>query len=173
MIKDILKHGRIFLILVLIQVLVLNRIHFSGFINPYLYVLFLLYLPVGINRMLLMLLGFFAGMTVDIFSNTPGMHAGACVLIAFMRPVLLKAFLLKDNSNPDSCPSIHEYDIAMYIKYAVSMIVIHHSFLFLIEQFDFFYFWPTLVRILLSSVATFLLILVAQLFLNIKTDRRG
>jgi rod shape-determining protein MreD len=173
MIKDIAKHARIFLILVLAQVLVLNRIHFSGFINPYLYILFILYLPVGISRPWLMILGFFTGLVVDIFSNTPGMHAAACVLTAFARPFILNSLLSRDNANPDSCPSLQQFGYAMYLKYIISLVLIHHTLLFMIEQFDYMYFWPAIGRLLLSSIATLVFIMIAQLFLNIKTDRRS
>lgn len=173
MIKDLLKYFWVFLILVLAQVLVLNRIHFSGFINPYLYVLFILYLPAGINRGTLMLLGFITGFIVDLFSNTPGMHAGATVLISFIRPFLLKDYLSKDSSNPESSPTIRENGIGWYIKYAGFLVLSHHTFLFMVEQFNLSFIWPVLVRIVLSSLATMILILLAQLFLIEKSGRRA
>ena len=172
MIKDILKLGWLFIVVVLIQVLVLNRIQISGFINPYLYVLFLLFLPVGTSRGLLMLLGFFTGLTIDIFSNTPGMHAGACILMAFIRPSVIKTLSSRDTLSMDSCPSLSEYGWEWFLKYAIIMVACHHVFLFFIEQFDHLFFWSTLLRIILSSVATILLLVLAQYFLPVKVDRR-
>ncbi len=172
MIKDILKQAWLFIVLVLVQILVLNRIQISGFLNPYLYVLFILFLPVGINRSILMVLSFFVGLVIDIFSNTPGMHAGACVLIAFIRPLIIKTLSSRDTLSPDSCPSLREYGWPWYIKYASVAVLCHHFFLFFIEQFDHLFFWSTLLRIILSSVATVVLIIVAQFFLPVKVDRR-
>jgi len=74
-----------FLLLVLFQVLVLNNIEFLGFINPYLYILFILSLPVQTPRWFALLLAFVLGLTIDTFSNTMGMHAFASVLICFLR----------------------------------------------------------------------------------------
>ncbi len=172
MIKDILKLGWLFAVLVFGQILVLNRIQFSGFINPYLYVLFVLFLPVGTNRGLLMLLSFFTGLIIDIFSNTPGMHAGACVLIGFLRPFIIKSLSLRDTFNSDSCPSLTEFGWVWYLKYASILVLCHHTFLFFIEQFDHLFIWATLLRIVLSSLATLIFIVVAQFFLPVKIERR-
>ena len=88
MIKDFWKYVIMFFVLVLIQVLVLNNIQISGFINPYIYILFILLLPFNIQGYLLLGLSFLIGITIDIFGNTPGIHAGATVLLGFIRPGL-------------------------------------------------------------------------------------
>ncbi len=75
--------------LVVMQVLILNKIHVLGFITPFLYIYFLLKLPTGTSRNLLLLLGFTLGIVIDMFSNTPGMNAAACVFLAFVRPLYL------------------------------------------------------------------------------------
>ena len=72
-----------FILLVLVQVLVLNNIQFLGYIDPYLYILFILVLPVQMPRWFLLILAFALGITIDIFSNTLGMQAFATVFIAF------------------------------------------------------------------------------------------
>lgn len=87
MIRDLLKYTIMLVVLVLLQVLLLNNIQFSGYINPYMYVLFILLLPFETPRYLLLLLGFFLGLLVDIFSNTPGFHASATTFLAFCAPI--------------------------------------------------------------------------------------
>ena len=82
--------------LVLVQVLILNKIHILGFITPFLYIYFLLKLPTGISRYLLLLLGFILGIKIDVFSNTPGINAAACVFLAFVRPTFLRLFTPRD-----------------------------------------------------------------------------
>src|SRR5674476_97570 len=86
MIKDFGKYIIMFVVLVLVQVLILNNIQFSGLINPYMYILFILLLPFTIPGYLLLGLSFLLGISIDIFTNTPGIHAGATVLLGFMRP---------------------------------------------------------------------------------------
>jgi len=152
-----------FVILVLIQVLALNNIQFLGFINPYIYILFILSLPVKFPRWLSLILAFILGLTIDTFSNTIGMHAFATVLIAFFRNGIIKLFTsIEEGSNP--VPSFYSFGVGAYIKYVVFMVLLHHSSLFFLEAFSFQNFWMTLLRILLSSFVTVLLILGIRSF---------
>ena len=154
-----------FVLLVLFQVLVLNNIQFLGYINPYLYILFILSLPVQIPRGFLLVLAFALGLTIDAFSNTMGMHAFAAVLVAFLRNGIFKLFTtVEEGNNPT--PSFHTFGVGAYIKYMVTMVIIHHTTLFLLESFSFAHFWILSAKILLSSLVTILLILGIQ---SIKT----
>ena len=78
--------------LVLLQVLILNNVHIAGYATPFLYVYFILKFASGTSRNELMLWAFFLGLTIDIFSNTPGMNAAATVFLAFVRPTFLRLF---------------------------------------------------------------------------------
>jgi len=129
-----------FVLLVLFQVLVLNNIQFLGYINPYLYILFILALPVQLPRWFLLILAFVLGLTIDIFSNTIGMHAFATVFVAFFREGIIKLFTnIEEGNNPT--PSFHTFGVSAYIKYVVLMVMIHHTLLFILEAFSFSNFW--------------------------------
>ena len=154
-----------FVLLVLFQVLVLNNIQFLGYINPYLYILFILALPVQLPRWFLLILAFVLGLTIDAFSNTIGMHAFATVFVAFFREGIIKLFTnIEEGNNPT--PSFHTFGVSAYIKYVVLMVIIHHTTLFILEAFSFSNFWTMLAKIILSSFVTILLILGIQ---SIKT----
>ena len=154
-----------FVLLVLFQVLVLNNIQFLGYINPYLYILFILVLPVQLPRWFLLILAFVLGLTIDAFSNTIGMHAFATVFVAFFREGIIKLFTnIEEGNNPT--PSFHTFGVSAYIKYVVLMVIIHHTTLFILEAFSFSNFWIMLAKIILSSFVTILLILGIQ---SIKT----
>ena len=64
--------------LIVAQVLIFNHINFTGTINPYPYILFVLLYPVNNNRTLFIFLSFLLGLTVDMFSDSGGIHAAAC-----------------------------------------------------------------------------------------------
>jgi len=154
-----------FVLLVLFQVLVLNNIQFLGYINPYLYIFFILALPVQLPRWFLLILAFTLGLTIDAFSNTMGMHAFATVFVAFFREGIIKLFTnIEEGNNPT--PSFHTFGVSAYVKYVVLMVIIHHTILFILEAFSFYNFWIMLAKILLSSMVTILLILGIQ---SIKT----
>ena len=147
-----------FVILILFQVLALNNIQFLGFINPYIYILFIIALPVRTPRWLSLILAFILGLTIDIFSNTLGMHAFATILIAFLRNGILNLFIvLEENDNPS--PSIRSIGVAAYVKYLILMVFIHHFSLFFLEAFSFTHPGLVLSKIALSSLVTILILL--------------
>lgn len=157
--------GRIFFRfagLVLLQVLLLDNIEISGFINPYLYILFILLLPVETAGWLVLVLGFILGMTIDLFGHTPGMHAAACVFTAFFRKFLLKYMEPRDGYSNVFVTDIKSMGIRWFLVYAVILTLVHHLFLFYAESFRFSDFFSTFFRAILSVIATVLLMLFAQ-----------
>ena len=150
--------------MVLLQVLVLNNIQLSGFINPYLYIIFILWLPVEMNKVLVMLISFLLGLSVDIFSNTLGMHAAASVFLAFCRPYILQFMAPRDGYEGDQVPGIQAFGLSWFITFAAIAVFLHHSFLFYTEVFRLSEFFSTLGRVLASSIFTMVLVVLAQLF---------
>ncbi len=150
-----------FIVIVLIQVLFLNNLQFSGYINPYFYILFILILPVNIPKYLLLILGFILGITIDIFSNTPGIHASATVLISFIRPFLFNTSNL-DDQEKSMLPTVSNLGLLWFLRYAAVLILVHHLFLFYIEAFSFNGFLNTLLRSFFSSIFTFIFVIISQ-----------
>jgi len=149
-------------ILVLIQVLLLNHIQVSGCINPYLYILFILTLPFNIPNYLLLILGFALGLNIDIFTNTLGMHAAATTFLAFVRPFVINLISGRDVLELNQFPRISELGFSWFLRYTTILVLVHHVFLFFIEVFTFSGFFHTLLRCLLSSALTIVLILISQ-----------
>jgi hypothetical protein len=163
MITDILVLLLRYVILVGVQVTILNNIQLSGYINPYLYVLFILLLPVKFPKIPALLIAFAIGLTIDIFTNTIGIHAGASVFMAYMRPVILKLFAPRDGYDTDISPNIKDLGLQWWLAYSSVLVLIHHFALFYLEIFRFSDFFNTFLRVLLSSLATIILILITQL----------
>jgi len=159
--KNILKYVLLFVVAILIQVFIMNVMQFSRFVNPYFYILFILLLPAGIQRYWLLLLGFATGLTVDMFSNTLGVHASASVLIAFIRPFLIPTLNFDDQEKSIS-PTILNLGFSPFFKYAAILTLIHHFFLFYVEVFSFVGFFQTFLRSLFSSIFTFVFIITSQ-----------
>jgi len=152
-----------FILLVLVQVLALNNIQFLGYINPYIYILFILSLPVRLPQWVTLLLGFVLGITIDAFSNTMGTHAFATVLIAFLRNGIIKLFTsIEEGNNP--VPSFYTFGVEAYVKYVILMTLVHHTTLFFLEAFSFSLFWVVFFKVILSSIVTILIILGIRSF---------
>jgi rod shape-determining protein MreD len=162
MIRDLIKYGIMLIVLVLIQVLILNNIQFCGYINPFLYVLFILLLPFQTPAYLLLLLGFILGLIIDIFSNTPGIHSSATVFLAFLRPYVIDLISARDNQDKGICPRINQLGFTWFLKYTIILVLSHHIFLFFIEVFTFNGIFHTLLRCLLSSVLSIILVIISQ-----------
>ena len=170
MIKDFGRYAIMFLFLVLIQVLILNNIQFSGFVNPYVYILFVLLLPFTIPGYLLLGLSFLLGLSIDIFNNTLGVHAGATLLLGFMRPGIANLISSRDIIEKGNTPNMKNLGFASFLKYTVIAVLIHHLFLFYAEAFSFGGFFNTLIRCVLSSAFSIVIILASQfiLFKNVQ-----
>jgi rod shape-determining protein MreD len=164
MINSILRFGLIFIILMLLQVILFNNIQFSGYINPYIYILFILLLPVEIPSWVLLLLSFSTGIVMDFFSGTPGMHSSSTVLAGFTRPYILRIVSPRDGYEPRSEPSMLTYGFRWFLIYTLLMVLVHHTALFYLEVFRFTDFFRTLLRVLLSTLFTVTFIALIEFY---------
>jgi rod shape-determining protein MreD len=167
MINDIIKHIFRFIFLVLLQVLILDNIQLGGYINPYLYVLFVLLLPFETPIWLLMVLGFLIGISVDMFLSTMGLHAAATVFMAYSRSYVLKFFSPRDGYESSAEPSLQYLGFNWFASYSAIMVALHHFVFFFLESFRFSEFFSTLTRATLSSIFTIGLVLLSQ-YLTLK-----
>jgi rod shape-determining protein MreD len=163
MIRELTRNIGNFIFLVLLQVLVLNHIEFSGFVNPYLYVLFIILLPFETPKWLLLLSSFLLGFTIDIFMGTWGINAFASVFMGYLRPYLLKVIAPRDGYEAGTKPNVKFFGFEWFIKYAAILVVAHHFVLLFTEAFKFHHFFSTLLKVILSSIFTMILVVLSQL----------
>ncbi|MBO6605969.1 rod shape-determining protein MreD [Psychroserpens sp.] len=152
-----------FFALIVAQVLIFNHINFAGTINPYPYILFILLYPVNNNRTLFIFMSFLLGLIVDIFSDSGGVHAAACVTIAYIRPAILKfAFgMIYEHQTI----RFNNTEIGNRIIYFSFLILIHHFLIFLLEIFNISRILMVFQKTLFSSIFTLILcILISTLF---------
>ncbi len=151
-----------FVLLALLQVTVLNKISFFGYAIPFVYIYFIIKLPIGFNRNLTILLGFLLGFSIDIFCNTPGINAAATTFIAFLRRPIQGLFFMVDDYE-EQTPRLSLLGSA-FMKYTVLMTLIHHAVLISIESFSYVNFNLILLRIILSTILTSVLIFALEGF---------
>lgn len=154
-----------FVVLILIQVLLLNNIQISGYIVPYVYILFILLMPFETPGWLLLFSGFALGLSVDMFSQTMGMHTVATVFMAFLRSYILRTIAPRDGYETGTYPRIFYQGSVWFLKYAIILVLAHHLVLFYTEVFRFTDFFSTLLRVLLSSMFSVILIILSQYFI--------
>lgn len=124
-----------FVLLILVQVLVFNRLNFFGFINPMVYVLFLYWYPIKKNRTNFILICFLLGLLIDIFSDTLAINTAATVSIAYLRPSIMR-FVFGVNYEFQSF-KLNSSTRAQQFTFLALLIVIHHVIYFTLEIFSF------------------------------------
>ena len=160
-----------FILLVFAQIYVFNKIQVSGFINPQVYVLFILMLPFEISGFWLLSFAFMMGLTVDFFQHTPGMHAAASVTLAFLRPGVIRLVGKKEDLEPWQYPNVRDAGSMWFLAYVLILVFLHHLFLFYLEVFRFSEFFHTLLKVLINTVLTTLIIMLIQyLFYSRRPD---
>ncbi|WP_121666371.1 rod shape-determining protein MreD [Mesonia aquimarina] len=147
-----------FIILILIQVVVLNNINFLGYINPYLYVLFVLLLPLNLSQYKVLFFSFLIGLSIDFFEDSGGVNAAATLVIAYLRPVILKFSF--GVSYEHQTIKYYQTPITQRLSYISILVLVHHFILFSLEIFNYSYIILILKRTLFSSIFTILLILL-------------
>ena len=155
--------GLRFMLLLLAQVVICNNINFFGFINPYIYIVFIFLFPIRDSRINLLLISFLLGIMVDIFSDSGGVHAAASVVLAYSRPLFLKASfgMLYEHQSV----KFSNTDIGSLFGYVLLGTLVHHFVLFLLEVFNIYDIILILKKTLFSSIFTIILsILIIVLF---------
>ena len=160
-----------FVLLVLAQIFVFNKIQMTGYISPQVYVLFILMLPFEITGFWLLFWAFWMGLGIDFFQHTPGMHAAASVTLAFLRPGVIRLVGKKDDLEPWEYPNVRDSGSLWFLAYTLILVFMHHLMLFYLEVFRLNEFFFTLLKVLINSVLTTLIIMVVQyLFFSRKAD---
>ncbi|MEO6904839.1 MAG: rod shape-determining protein MreD [Ginsengibacter sp.] len=161
LIKNIIR----FCLFILVQVFVLDQIPpLHQLVTPYIYFLFILWLPFKMGRRLQMLLAFALGFTLDCFTNSYGLHAAPCVIIAYLRPFLINLLISQEGAESNYYePSIQSMGFTPYLTYVTILTFIHHTLLFFLQALQtggYFYFF---LKSLTSTAISLLLILLIEL----------
>lgn len=148
-----------FIVLLTIQIVVLEQVEFGGWINPYLYILFIILYPINSNKAGFLTASFLLGIIMDLFSDSGGVHATACLLLAYFRPGFLKfAFGLSYEYQTIRIADKLSVDRFTFI---MSAILFHHILLFCLEFYRLNLFFLIISRTILSTIFTFIICIIS------------
>jgi len=170
--KTIIVNLLRFVVLVFVQVFLLKNITLYNFSTAYLYILFILLLPFEIPNILLFALAFVLGLTIDIFYDTPGLHAAACTVLSFVRIIFINLTVQKEGFDNEPDPTLSNMGFRWFFTYVLVLTLFHHFFLFNLEAFSLSQFEYTFSRFLSSSIFTIFLILILGLVFFRKKERK-
>ncbi|MDE5686562.1 MAG: rod shape-determining protein MreD [Paramuribaculum sp.] len=154
MTKSSLQMLVISLVLLLVQVVVLNRICLFGMAVPFAFIYIILRLPLTMSKEWLFTVAFLIGLTVDVFSDTGGINTIGTLSIAALRRPILHLYFPREDELTDPFPSIHSLGMLTYFKYTLSITAIFCIIVFLLEDLSFFRFWHIVECILTSTILT-------------------
>ena len=145
-----------FILLLLIQGLILHRLNIGGtqfnYIQVLIYPLFIMMLPVQTGKIILILLGFVMGISVDIFYDSPGLHASAAVFTAFIRPFVLSTIEPRGGYKINSVPTKVQFGLQWFARYVSIMLILHLFWYFSVEVFQI----SQILKILLKTISSFI-----------------
>jgi len=162
--KETINTAILFISLVLLQIIVLNNINFLGYINPYLYIIFIFIYPIRKTDNTLLLLSFILGLFIDFFSNTGGVNAAATLFITFIRIPVLKIVLGKREIDYNSISLIKLPFFRTY-SYITILTIIHHFIVFGLEYFKWDNFGIIILKTILTSIFTVVLVMISFTFI--------
>lgn len=170
--REIISYTILFVIMVLVQALICNHIALFNVAVPMIFIYFIIRLPIGINQSLLYTLSFLLGFTIDLFSDTPGVNALACTLLAVMKRPAFYAYVQRDDRSEDTVPCLSSLGWAVYSKFLLTMVAGYCLMAFSIEFFSFADVKDVLIMAGSSSLLTFLLLLGIDSLIITKREKR-
>ena len=170
LVKNILR----FILLILVQFFVLDRVHLSYLATPYIYILFIFWMPFSFSRILQLVLAFLLGFSLDSFRHNPGFHASACVLIAYIRPFIINIMLPHEGADSNyEEPSLKSMGGFMpYMIYAGVLTLVHNAWLFFLEALQLGNYLDFIIKTLFSTLISLVLIVIAELLFSRKQKFR-
>jgi len=155
-----------FLVLILVQVFLFNHINFLGHLNPYIYILFILLAPINIHKSLFLFFSFILGLTIDMFGDSGGIHATACIVITYIRPIILRSVF--GLSYEFQTVKLGKVGFGELLAYVALIVFIHHSILFSFEMFNFSHILLTAKKTLFSSLFSIIIIMLVLVLIRKK-----
>lgn len=158
-----ISHLLQFFVFVALQIFLFQHLVLFNTGFCFIYLAFLLFLPIQLPPVILLLMAFTTGITVDTFYDTAGIHAGACVLLAYIRPYVLRFLTPRDDYDANDSVNFRLMGWRWFITYALILIFIHHLLLFFLELGGIKLVGFTLLKVLASTLFTFTVVVIVQL----------
>lgn len=170
--KTVISNILLFIVLVAAQAVVFNQICLYGVAVPLVFIFFILHLPLNTGTNTILTLGFLLGLAVDIFSDTPGMNALDCTILAALRGPILRLYLPREDEAANPVPSVRSLGTATYLKYAITATTLYCTIYFTLEAFTFFAIKQLIIRIAASTLLTFIIIVCLDRLTKQKSEKR-
>ncbi|MDO9552385.1 rod shape-determining protein MreD [Rhodonellum sp.] len=164
-----MNNSRIFLLIVsfivflLLQILVLKNLVLFGTAFCFLYVLYILLLPIEIKTVPTLIIAFVLGMGIDLFYDTLGVHTASILAVAFVRRRWIKMITPRGGYDDDLQPSVLNMGFGWFFTYSIPLVLLHHIFFFYIDNLGTGLFLFVVQKIVASAIFVFIMSIIVQL----------
>lgn len=159
-------------LLLVVQVFLFDNLQISTYLSPLIYVAFLVLLPIETPPIGVLLCALGTGVAMDVAMGTAGINTIATLPVAVLRPSLLRAIVGREALRDGGIPAMGRLGRGGFLRYAASIVAIHHFLFFAMESLSLGQMFHTLVRLLVSGTVTLLFVwLIAQIFTHKLTKR--
>jgi len=163
-----IKNIILLIIFILLQVIWFNHILISGRYTPIIYIYPILLLPIDKNESFNLIFAFVLGISIDLISNTGGVFSATAVAVAYFRKIYF--VLIKNPSQSLESIRINKISTIQRITYYFIFILFSQLLIYLLESMHFAMLIQKFVLILINSIITLFIFLIADLFVNINTN---
>ncbi len=163
MLYRILEYLFFFVVLLLLQLFLFNNLNFGVYVNPLVYIAFIILLPMETLPVVMLLSGLLLGCAMDLVMGTAGINTIATLFTAYSRPLLLRLFIGKDDIRDGGVPNLRRLGAGKYFRYSTLVVFLQCFVFFTLESLSWDYYYLTLLRILCSTVVTVVLVYFAQM----------
>ena len=171
MTKTVIHFIILFVVLMALQ-LVCNRIVLFNIAMPVVFIYLILRLPVNMHAGWVLTIAFLSGLVMDIFTNTPGMNALACTIMAAVRRPVFNACVTRENDMAIPLPSTDSMGSRSYLRYMATLVAVYCTLIFFIQVFSLHSLWLTLARIAGSSVLSIIIIIGLDSLVSTRREKR-
>ncbi len=172
MAKTLIQYILLYIVLVLLQALVFNRICIFNVAVPYIFILFIIRLPVSLSINALLSVSFAIGLTVDIFSDTLGMNALSCTLLGLLRKPILSLYMPREDDVEGLIPTMRNIGFPVFLKYAFSVSLVYCIIISAVQMLTFSASAILLLRMVGSTILTSLIIWGIECLINSGSAQR-
>jgi len=165
------KYSIYFIFMILLQGMVFNQIQFSGLVYPMVYIIAIIMLPVETTLIVSILIALLLGIGIDMFSDTFGLHTSSSLLIAYVRPFILKLVRPRDGYDSVLLLSIHDMGKTWFLTFAAILVAIHHLWFFIFEILRFDLIFSIILKTVFSTLVTLFIIVLLQYLLYKPTKK--
>lgn len=170
--RETINHIILFFVALLAQVLIFNNVVLFSVAIPFVFIYFIIRMPLDTNDSLLLTLAFVMGLTVDLFSDSLGVNALSASCLAMLKKPIFFAYVHHDDHIEDAVPSIPTMGLLDYMKYLLSLVVIYCTIVFTIEYLSFARIGEIILAVVASSILSFLILLATDSLMIPKREKR-